>query len=337
LSTATSAQPNPVLVLTKADVKRLLTLGECIQAVEEAFRSLGEGRAPAPGILGTHVDGGGFHVKAGVMHAHDGSFYAVKVNANFPGNPSVGLPTIQGAVLLFDAVRGIPLAIMDSIEITAMRTGAASAVAAKYLARKHSEVATVIGCGLQGRVQLQSLLQVLPITRVFAYDIDPNRSQAYAREQSSALGIEVSAVRSTNEAAPQSDVIVTCTTAKKPVLSVDEVHRGTFIAAVGADNEDKQELDPRLLAEHTVVPDVLSQAASIGELHHAIRAGLLTQDAILPDLGSIVAGKAQGRHSDDEITIFDSTGMALQDVAAAIAVYRKAAASKESTRIMLNS
>ena len=336
MSTATSAQPNPVLVLTKADVRCLLTLPECIQAVEEAFRSLGEGRAPAPGILGTHVEGGGFHVKAGVMYAHDGSFYAVKVNANFPSNPALGLPTIQGAVLLFDAIRGIPLAIMDSIEITAMRTGAASAVAAKYLARKSSAVATVIGCGLQGRVQLQSLMQVLPLKKVFAYDIDPHRSKAYAQEQSSALRIEVTAVTSTQEAARQSDVIVTCTTARKPVLSADEVRPGTFLAAVGADNEDKQELDPRLLAEHTVVPDVLSQAASIGELHHAIRAGVLPSDVTAPDLGRVVAGKAAGRRSDEEITIFDSTGMALQDVAAAIAVYRKAAASKEIPRVMLN-
>jgi ornithine cyclodeaminase/alanine dehydrogenase-like protein (mu-crystallin family) len=180
-------------------------------------------------------------------------------------------------------------------------------------------------------------MQVLPLKKVFAYDIDPHRSKAYAQEQSSALRIEVTAVPSTKEAARQSDVIVTCTTARKPVLSADEVRPGTFLAAVGADNEDKQELDPRLLAQHTMVPDVLSQAASIGELHHAIRAGLLASDVALPDLGSVVAGKVAGRRSDEEITIFDSTGMALQDVAAAIAVYRKAAASKEIPRVMLNS
>ena len=312
---------------------------DCIAAVEQAFRLYGEQSVPAPGILGTHVEGGGFHIKAGVMPFDGRLYYAAKTNANFPRNPALhSLPTIQGVVLLFDAERGTPLAIMDSIEITALRTGAATAVAAKYLARKDAKTATVIGCGTQGRVQTLALLAVLPLETVHLFDIDAAKSSALAAELAEeAPSVRFQPVNSLAEAARSSDVIVTCTTSTKPFLFSEHVRAGTFIAAVGADSEHKQELDVRLLAAHRVVPDVTQQAATIGELHHALEGGLLKQDAIVADLGQIVAGKHRGRRSDDEVVIFDSTGMGLQDVAAACAVYARARHATAATRVGLNS
>jgi len=329
---------DPVLLLTREDVAKLLTIEDCIVAVEHAFRFYGEGTVPPPGILGTHVEHGGFHIKAGVMPFEGRLFYAAKTNANFPNNPTRhALPTIQGVVLLFDAERGTPLAILDSIEITSLRTGAATAVAAKYLARKDSKVATVIGCGTQGRVQTAALLAVLGLDTVYAYDVDADRSAALVAEmQAKKPSVRFEAVTDFAEAARKSDVVVTCTTATKPFLLSEHVRRGTFVAAVGADNEDKQELDARLLVANRVVPDVTQQAATIGEVHHALESGLMKIEDVMVDLGQIVSGRQPGRKSDDEIIIFDSTGMGLQDVAAACAVYRKAKDAPHVNRITLN-
>jgi alanine dehydrogenase len=323
IAAKTSVQP--VLLLTRNDVKRLLSIEECTAAVEDAFRQFGEGKLQPPGMLGTHAAGGGFHIKAGSLSVSGRSFYAAKMNANFPENPMKhGLPTIQGVVLLFDAECGTPLAIMDSIEITILRTGAATAIAAKYLARRNSGVATIIGCGMQSRIQARAIKSVLPIDSFYTCDIDHSRAQALADELSREPNVRATAVSDFAAATAQSDVIVTCTTSKAAFLREEHVRPGTFIAAVGADNEEKRELDTSLISKSRVIPDLLSQAASIGEIHHAIGAGALNAESIEEDLPRIVAGRAAGRRSDDEVIVFDSTGMALQDVASACATYAKA-------------
>jgi ornithine cyclodeaminase/alanine dehydrogenase len=314
------------LLLTRSDVARLLTLDDAITAVEQAFRLHGERKTSPPGVLGVHAQGGGFHIKAGLLHL-DRSYFAAKLNANFFGNmEKFGMPNIQGVLLLSDGANGFPLAVMDSIEITIQRTGAATAVAAKHLARPDSKTATICGCGNQGRVQLRALTRVLPIQRAFAYDAGRERAQKFAAEMSSELGISVAPADDLGQAVQQSDICVTCTPSKKWFLAREHVAPGAFIAAVGADNEDKQELDPGLLVGSKVVVDVLEQCAAIGDLHHALAAGLLTRDAVHAELGEVVAGAKPGRTSADEITLFDSTGMALQDVAAAVVVYQRALA-----------
>ena len=323
------------LVLTGSQVRALLTLDECVAAVEDAFRLHGEGRLPPPGVLGAHVGAGGFHIKAAVLPGAR-SYFAAKVNANFSGNPwRFGLPAIQGVVVLADAGDGRPLALIDSIEITALRTGAATAVAAKRLARPESRTATVCGCGLQGRIQLRALCGALPLARVFAWDLDAARAVAYASEMSSALGIEVAPVADLASCVPASDICVTCTPSRAPFLEARWLRPGTFVAAVGADSADKRELDPRILASATVVVDILDQCATIGELHHALEGGYMSREDVHAELGQVVAGRARGRTSDEEITVFDSTGTALQDVAAAAIVYEKAARSGVGTALSL--
>jgi alanine dehydrogenase len=300
------------LLLGRADVERLLPPEVCISAVEDAFREHALGNVPAPGILGMHVAAGGFHVKAGFL----GAYFAAKINANFPGN--VGLPTIQGAVILFDAANGRPLAIMDSISITALRTAAASAVAAKYLARPECNTMLICGCGGQAASQLEALRRVRKPRRVFAYDREEGRARAFAARFDGVVG------ESLEETVRSSDIVVTCTTAERYFIAREMVRPGTFIAAVGADNERKQEIDPRLLADAKVVTDLTEQAARIGDLHHAIETGIISAADVHAELGEVIAGGKPGRERDDEIIVFDSTGTGLQDVAAAIAVYERA-------------
>jgi ornithine cyclodeaminase/alanine dehydrogenase-like protein (mu-crystallin family) len=273
------------------------------------------------------VPGGGFHVKAAGVRLS--RFYvAAKLNANFPDNGARrGLPTIQGVVVLSDGEDGRPLALLDSMEITALRTGAATAVAARHLARADARTATVVGCGRQGRIQIAALARVRPLTRVHAVDADPAAAARFAREMSAELGLDVHPAGSVAEAAPVSDIVVTCTPSRAPLLHRVDVAPGAFVAAVGADDEHKQELEPVLMAAGTLVVDSLEQCATIGDLHHALAAGAVSRDRVHAELAQVVAGQRPGRQTADEITIFDSTGVAIEDVAAAVAVYEKAVAA----------
>ena len=207
------------ILLTRKQVAELLTLDECMAAVEEAFRLYGSGKAASPGVLGTHTEGGGFHVKTSLLDLGR-RYYALKVNANFFNNSErFGLPNIQGLIMLCDGVNGYPLAVMDSIEITILRTGAATAVAARYLARRDSETVTICGCGNQGRVQLAAIAKVLPIKRVFAFDLDAKRAQQFSREMSEVLGMEVSVVQETGAGVRHSDACITCTPSRLSCVS----------------------------------------------------------------------------------------------------------------------
>ena len=181
------------IILPRSRVAGLLGIEDCIQAVETAFRMHGEGSARPPGILGIHAEGGGFHIKAGIMGL-ERPYFVAKTNANFPNNRADGLPTIQGLILVFDGVNGRPLAVMDSIELTIIRTGAATAVAAKYLSRKDASSMLICGCGDQGRISLEAVLKVRNIDRVFAYDIDHDRAERFAEELSAKFGLEITAV-----------------------------------------------------------------------------------------------------------------------------------------------
>ncbi len=326
-------KPEETLLLTRANVAALLDLDACIAAVGQAFALYAQGKALPAGVLGICARDGGFHIKAAGLELGR-TYFAAKINGNFFFNRErFGLPNIQGLVVLCNGENGYPLAVMDSIEITIQRTGAATAVAAKYLARANAKTATICGCGNQGRVQLRALTRVRRIQRVFAFDADENRARQYAVEMAKELGIEVQAERDLRDAVRQSDVCVTCTPSRKAFLGRDDVPPGMFVAAVGADNEEKQELEPSLLAGNKLVVDILEQCATIGELHHALDAGVMRRAGVHAELAEVVAGRKPGRASEDEITIFDSTGTALQDVAAAAVVYERAIRASGVTRL----
>ena len=321
------------LLLTRNNVSDLLSIEECMPAVENAFKLYAEGKTLAPKILGLHTQDGGFHIKAGIMQ-FEKNYFVAKINSNFPdNNKRFGLPLIQGIIAVYDEENGQLLALMDSIEITIIRTGAATGVAAKYLAKEDAKTITICGCGNQGRVSLKAIMKVRKPEKVFAFDIDKKRAGEFAKELTDELKISVIADDDLNKAVKQSDICVTCTTSTKPFLGSEDVMPGIFIAAVGADSEHKQELCAELISSGKLVVDLKEQCATIGELHHALEAQLMELDAVYAELGEIIAGKKNGRTSDKEIIIFDSTGMALQDVAAASIVYEKAQAGKIGTKL----
>jgi alanine dehydrogenase len=323
-------------ILSRRQVLELLSLRDCIAAVENAFRLHAEGRTLGPGVLGIPATRGGFHIKAAGL-VGPRSYFAAKTNANFPDNPHrFGLPTIRGTVVLADAETGEPLAMMDSASVTALRTGAGTAVAAKYLARPDSRSATVVGCGAQGEIQLAAIAAVLPLERVWVLDADPTRAQGLAARAQADLGIRVAAATDLHAALGESDVCVTCTPSRDPFVFRNDVAPGAFIAAVGADSRGKQELEPALVASSTLVVDVLEQCAEIGELQHALAAGLMRRESVHAELSDVVAGRRPGRTRADEITVFDSSGTALQDVAAAIVVYENALVSGRGAEVKLD-
>ncbi len=322
-----------MLLLSRRDVGDLLPLRDCVEAVEEAFRLHAAGRTYGPGVLGVSVPAGGFHIKAAGL-VRERSYFATKINGNFPENPRErGLPAIQGVVVLADADTGTPLAILDSSEITALRTAATTALAARWLARPGPSTVTVIGCGVQGRYHVRALGQTLAVERIWLYDIAPERARALADEMASELTVPVAPVTDVVAAVRRSDVCVTCTPAHTPVLGPAHIPPGLFLAAVGADNKDKQELEPEVLAAAAVIVDHLEQCATIGELHHALERGLLSRDDVRAELWEVVTGRRPGRLSADEIVVFDSSGTALQDVAAAATVYERAL-ERQSPRVV---
>ncbi|HEY0680613.1 MAG TPA: ornithine cyclodeaminase family protein [Chitinophagaceae bacterium] len=320
------------LFLTSRDVAGLLTIDECMVAVEEAFRLYAEGKVQPPKVLATHTQNGGFHIKTGTMGSLQ-SYFVAKLNANFPANPALyNLPSIQGIVVVCDAINGRLLSVMDSIEITIIRTGAATAIAAKYLALPHSKIATICGCGNQGRISLQALMKVRKLEKVFVSDVDEVRAEKFALEFGKETLVTPISQKDLPMALKQSHICVTCTPSREPFIQSRDIMPGTFIAAVGADSEEKHELYPDLIASSKIVADVAEQSAAFGDLHHAINLGLITISGIHAELGSIIAGIKPGRESDNEIIVFDSTGTAIQDVAAAKFVYEKALAEGTGTR-----
>ncbi len=321
----------PALLLDRPTVASLLSLDECIAAVEGAFAAHARGESLAPGLL--HGDGvrGEYHIKAGGLRG-ERAYYACKVNSSFFQNRATnGLPNIQGLILLYDATDGRPLAVMESAEITIKRTGAATAVAARLLAKKDAHRATIVGTGTQAAVQLESLTRVCALTSVAVWGRDQVKAEAFATRMRERLKLDVQVASDLATATRSSDIIVTTTPAKRWVLGADMVSPGTFVAAVGADSPDKQEIEPALLAKAVVVTDLTAQCVHVGDLHHAIVASLMRETDVRAELGQIIIGAVVGRRSDDEVIIYDATGTALQDVAAAALVYERAVAAGRGT------
>lgn len=312
------------LLLTRDDLTNLLGPDDYLEIVEAAFRAHAEGRALPPALMHVEADEGEFHIKAGGLRL-DHPYFALKSNGGFFNNARFEMPPIQGVILLCDAENGYPLALMDSTAITLARTGATTAVAARYLARPDARAITICGCGNQGAVQLRYMVRCFAnLEQAYAWDRDPERARAFAAGMSEELGIEVRAVIDFADGLRHSDICITCTPARTPFIRPDHLHDGLFIGAIGADSPEKQEIDARVLQEATVVVDLIDQCAQVGELHHALIAGLLTARDVHGELADVITGRVPGRTSPDEVLLFDATGSALQDTAAAAAAYTRA-------------
>ena len=325
------------LILSARDILRLLDTRSCIDAVARTFCAHEAGASRGPVSSGLTLPDGSFHAKAAAVETDGRIFVAVKANINLPGNPARhGRPTIQGALILLDGATGQPLAVMDSIALTSLRTAAVAALAARHLSVLSAHTITIAGCGEQGETQLRAMCVVRDLHRAFVVDVDGARAVAFAGRMSNRLGLDVEPTTSLPDAVRVSEICVTCTTSTTPLVYREDLHPGLFVAAVGADNPAKQEIDASAMAHSRVVVDSLAACAASGDLHHAIRAKAMTERDVHGELSAIVAGRTPGRLSDDDVFVFDSTGTALQDVAAAVLVYERAAGEGAARRVVFD-
>jgi ornithine cyclodeaminase/alanine dehydrogenase-like protein (mu-crystallin family) len=321
------------LILTRSYLAAHIRPDAYYPRIEQAFRSLAAGELATPAVGHTAGrEGGIFHVKA-AARTRGAARAVIKINGNFPANPARrALPTIQGFVGLFDAECGRVLALLDTGEITARRTAAASALAARLLAVPHASRLAILGCGVQARYHLEALRGLFAFESLRCYDTDGASADAFAGA-ARACGIEAAVAGSPRDAARDAHIVVTCTTSARPFLGEGDVAPGCFIAAVGADNPSKQEIDPTLMRRARVVPDLLAQAAAMGDLHHAIAAGAMTASDVHGELADLVSGRVPARRSVAEIFVFDSTGTAIEDLAAAELAYEIASADAMAPRV----
>jgi len=315
-----------VLFLSRSDVESLVTMREAVKAVEKAFLELHEGKAVCPKRLIISVDKHEGFVYYMPAYLSQTESLAIKIVTQYEENLKHGLPTILASILLNDPENGKPLALMDGTYITATRTGAASAVATKYLARKDSSVAGVIGTGGQARAQVQGLREVLEnLTRVKVYDILPKRAEEFAYSLSRELSLTAEAVGTSKLCVENSDVIVLATTSKVPVLDGDWIKVGAHINSIGVVGPEGRELDDKTVKRAKIVVDTAEGAlAETGDLIIPIKKGIISRNDIYAELHEIVGGKKLGRTSNDEITCWKAVGMALEDAAVAKLVYDKA-------------
>ncbi|MHC5034035.1 MAG: ornithine cyclodeaminase family protein [Planctomycetota bacterium] len=306
-------------LVTRAQVESVLTMADAVAAVEGAFAAYGQGRVQMPPKSYLHFERG--DLRSMPAYLPDLGLAAVKNVNVHPANDD--LPAVMATVTVFDPDTGFPLAVMDGTYLTAMRTGAAGGIAAKHLARPDAATACFVGAGRQAETQLAALMVTVPaIRRVFVFDIDTDRAWEFAHRSGIAYGVEASAC-GLDEAVEAADVLATVTPAREPLVRKDCLRPGTHINAIGADAPGKQELDLEVLQAAKVVVDNWEQASHGGEINVAVSKGLIGRDEIHADIGQVVAGTKPGREGPDEITVFDSTGLAIQDLACAAHVLRR--------------
>ena len=314
-------------VLHEREIRSLLGPKEAYEAVRDAFVRLARGEAILPGVI--NLDLPATRTEAHVKGAYllGMRTFAVNVASGSYDNPSRGLPSSGGLFLVFDATTGLPDAILfDNGYLTDVRTGAAGALAADLLAKRSVERVGLLGVGNQARYQLAALLQVRRPSVVAAWGRDRGKAEAYASEMTAKHGVSVEAVGSAEVACRGSDVVITVTPAHEPLVHANWIEPGMHLTAVGADGPDKQELELEVLRKATkVVADRLEQCLRLGEIHHAVEAGVLRKEDVYAELGEIAAGTKKGRESDDEITVADLTGVGVQDAAVANRVVEEAA------------
>lgn len=314
---------NPITILTESDLRQLVPLDlRAIDCIEDAFRALATKPVAMPPILRLDIPEhqGEVDVKTAYIPGVDS--FAIKISPGFFGNPALGLPSTSGLMVVLSAQTGLVQALLlDNGYLTDVRTAAAGAVAAKHLARRDAQVVAVLGAGMQAEMQLRALAMVRPIASARIWARDHAKAAALAARLD--LGFAISAAATVADAVTGADVILTTTPATTPILPDTLIGAGQHITAMGSDAEHKNEVDPRLIARLHYVADRLSQTRTLGELHHAIAAGLIAPDADFCELGAVIAGLAPGRTSAAQITLADLTGTGIQDTAiAALALTR---------------
>ncbi len=324
-----------IRILTETELREFVTLDrDIVAAIEAAFLALATKPVAMPPIMRLDIPEhrGEVDVKSAYVPGLSG--FAIKVSPGFFDNPKIGLPSVNGLMMLLSSTTGLVEALfLDNGYLTDVRTAAAGAVAAKHLARPDAAIAAVLGAGVQAKLQLQALTLVRPITEARIWARDSAKAEAAAREASQDLGIPVTAISDACAAVTGADIVVTTTPSETPILRADWLEPGQHVTAMGSDAEHKNELDPAAIAKADLyVADSLAQTRRLGELHHAIAAGLVPAEQTFPELGAIIAGAAPRRLSRDALTIADLTGTGVQDTAIATLAHSRALSGDRGTR-----
>ena len=314
------------LLLNKSQVESLLDLDLIQQCVEEGYCSFNKGLVIQPDFLhivkpGTHL---GFDFKGGLdMNSR---FTSLKSSSGgFTENPALGLPTGLNMVYLYDADTSALKCIMDGTWITGCRTAAAGAISVKYLAKKASSKLAILGTGNQARRQLNAILRVRKIEKVYVFGYTKANVDLFVQEMQAVTGLEMIACETPEIAVKDADIVVTTTRARRgPVVQYKWLKPGTHIVAIGSDMPDKQEVEASLLQKAKVVADSISYCKENGEIHHGIEQGFIKEKDIYGEIGEIILGNKEGRINEEEITVFDSVGMAIQDNVMAAYLYQEA-------------
>lgn len=321
-----------ILWLSEEDVMHLLTIDDTITAVENAFKDHGLAKTQMPPKSYLYFQKYGGDLRSMPAYLEGLDLAGVKIVNVHPGNHGFGLPTVMALLVLNSPKTGAPQAVMGATHLTNMRTGAAGAIAARALARPNSKVVGMVGAGAQARTQLLALSRVFKIEKVIVSNRSLESSTAFVNDARSFLECDYHPTIDRQEAC-DCDILVTTTPVRSPVVKEAWVRPGTHINAIGADAKGKQELESSLTKKAKVVVDDLAQAAHSGEVNVPISEGVLRPEDVYAELGEILVGKNPGRTSDEEITIFDSTGLAIQDVATGAVVYRRALEAGRGTKL----
>lgn len=305
----------PTFLINRDVAKDLLNIPDVIRVVEDAFRVWAQDKGNMPAKAYLVVEKGDFRAMPAALSGAAG----MKWVSVHPNNPSQGLPTVMAVLIYNDPETGYPLAVMDATEITAYRTGATVAIASKYLARQDSHSLGIIGAGRQAYTQILAHAEVFNLRLIKVFDCSRAATERLIKSFPSYPLKECSL-----EEAVASDIVCTLTPSRVPLLKKEWVIPGTHINAIGADAKGKEELEPSILREAIVVVDDLSQASAAGEINVPITKGLFTIDEVYATLGEIIVGEKQGRTDEKVVTVFDSTGVAIADIAIAKLIYAKA-------------
>ena len=316
-----------ITVLTESDLRSCVQLDEAaLLAVEDGFTRLAQGKATVPPIMMIPVPErhGEVDIKSAYVQGLD--CFAVKIASGFFDNRRKGLPSGSGMMVVVSAETGFPLAVLlDNGYLTDLRTALAGAIAGKYLARESIDVVGIIGAGVQGRFQARALRLVRDFSRILAFDTDAATLERYVQDMTADSGLEVIAAPDPGYVVRESDVVVTATPSREPIVQAKWLHPGLHLTAMGSDSERKQELEPEVLQRaDRVICDKRSQCFQLGELRHAKNAGVIDETHDIAELGELAAGLRRGRTRDAEITVCDLTGVGVQDTAIALLAYRKA-------------
>jgi ornithine cyclodeaminase/alanine dehydrogenase-like protein (mu-crystallin family) len=314
-----------LLIVGSADVKRALSMSDCIDAVDRAMRALSSGGADVPLRTVMKLPGGRnfFGVMPGYLSEPEG--LGTKIITIFPENAKLGLSSHVGLVLLFDSEIGFPLAVMDAGEVTAIRTAAASAVATRALARHDASHLAILGTGEQAITHLESISKVRTLRSIRVWGRSPDKAAAFAREQGARLGLKIETSHSAEEAVRSADIVCTVTASREPILNGAWLQKGAHVNLVGSSQQTAREADDNVVTvSRFFVDSRVSARAEAGELKHAMEAGLVSESHVLGEIGEVLNGKVVGRIHSHDITVYKSLGVAAQDMAAARVIYDRA-------------